>query len=208
MATCHIDGNSDMYGLGIRIGYYVQWYSVIVAAWIAPDEVPSLRMALIFFSSATFLATVIQAAQRTLEAAEIYIILLLTFGSSFYLLPVFLWRLLTCFNSRWDPWSSPRAKPPGAMFNTLHCMILIAVLFFQIWFWTLKVPKLEQKQCQEFGFLFAKVDLISYWFRCVNIAITVLLLPVVAVLFALQALILYMSWKGKQPITLNNKGPK
>ena len=93
------------------------------------------------------------------------------------------------------------------MFNTLHCLVLIAVLFFQIWFWTLKVPKLEQQQCQEYGFLFAKVYLNSYWFRCVNIAIAVLLLPVVSVLFTAQALILYTSWKLKKPLAINSQGP-
>jgi len=171
MATCQINGNSDMYGLGIRIGYYLQWYSAILAAWIAPSEVPTLRVALIFFTSATFLATIIQATKKSLEAAETYIILLLTFGSSLYLLPLLLWRFITGFNPKLDPSRFPRAKAPGSTSNHLYNLLVMGVLSFQIWFWVHETPPIDHRSCQEFGFLFTKVRLNSHWFRALNIAL-------------------------------------
>src|ERR1700712_4190796 len=96
-AVCHIEGNSDMYGLGIRICYYLQWYSGIFASWIAPSEVPNLRNARMFFSAATFLATIISVARSNLEIVEVYIVFLLTAGASLHLLVLFIWRMGTGF---------------------------------------------------------------------------------------------------------------
>jgi hypothetical protein len=186
MAPCSIDGNSDMYGLGIRIGYYLQWYGVILAPWIAPDEVQGLRFALIWFSSATFLATILQTARNTLSAAEIYILILLTFGQSLYLFPVFIWRILTRNKPRYDPTRFPKAKPPGTWFNIGYSLILSAVLVFQVWLWAFKVPQLEHQKCQEYGFLFYKVRLDMPWFRGFNIAFAILLLVVLVPLLTLE----------------------
>jgi hypothetical protein len=41
-----------LYGLGIRVGFYLQWYSTILASWIAPSEVPSMRLSNFFFFAA------------------------------------------------------------------------------------------------------------------------------------------------------------
>ncbi|TKA66540.1 hypothetical protein B0A49_10482 [Cryomyces minteri] len=89
MAVCTFDGNSDMYGLGIRIGFYLQWYSGILASILAPSELPGLRFAKALFIAATFLALLILTIQNPLglQVAEVYIILLLTFGSYLFFVP-------------------------------------------------------------------------------------------------------------------------
>jgi hypothetical protein len=92
MSACTITGNPDMYGLGIRIGFYMQWYGAILAAWIAPSEVPGLRFWNPLFIAATFLALLIQTVEKTLHPVEIYTILLLTFGGYFHFVPLYIWH--------------------------------------------------------------------------------------------------------------------
>ncbi|RMZ67767.1 short-chain dehydrogenase reductase SDR [Pyrenophora seminiperda CCB06] len=72
--TCHISGNSDMYGLGIRIGFYLQWLSAPIVPLIAPKETSSLQTSHAFFVSITFLGLVIETLLKDLDVVEIYII--------------------------------------------------------------------------------------------------------------------------------------
>jgi hypothetical protein len=60
-----------MYGLGIRIGFYMQCYGTILASWLAPPEVPNLRLTNRFFITATSIALAIQ--RDSLLPSQIYI---------------------------------------------------------------------------------------------------------------------------------------
>ncbi|OCK80789.1 hypothetical protein K432DRAFT_434534 [Lepidopterella palustris CBS 459.81] len=160
MAVCSFDGNSDMYGLGIRLGFYLQWFGVILANWLARSEVPGLRFANSVFVAATFLALIIQMAKnvQNLEVVEVYIILLLMFGAYFALIPIYIWRLFTKCNPYWDPSRYPIVNP-GALYSNLNLLLLVAVLSFQLWFWFARVPVLSGEDCEQYGFLFAKIRL-------------------------------------------------
>jgi hypothetical protein len=87
-SICSTPGNPDMYGLGIRIGFYLQWYSAILASSVAPSEINPLRFSNSLFIAATFLALIIQTARDTLDPIDIYIVSLLIFGFNFYLVRV------------------------------------------------------------------------------------------------------------------------
>ena len=170
MTTCTFDGNSDMYGLGIRIGFYLQWYGGILASWLAKSEVPGMRLANGLFVAATFLALIIQIGESTsnLRIVEIYIILLLTFGAYLFLVPIYFWRIVTRFNHIYDPSRYPRV-PTSFMFSVLYFILIFAVSSFQLWFWFDRVPQLSTQACQEFGFFFSKIRLNQNAFQAVNI---------------------------------------
>ena len=178
--TCSIDGNADMYGLGIRVGYYLQWYGMLLAAWLCPDEVPGLRLSNTFFVASTFLALLTQVPKDGLEVVEIYIILLFTFGSSLYLIPVLLWRILTKCSVRWDPSRTPKARPPSKLYTVLNSSLQMAVLAFQIWFWVNKVESLKSRSCVAYGFLFSKVRLDMQGLKVLNIVLSAVLLFLLA----------------------------
>ena len=36
--SCHIIGDTDLYGIGIRLGMYLQWASLVIASLIAPSQ--------------------------------------------------------------------------------------------------------------------------------------------------------------------------
>jgi hypothetical protein len=168
MASCSFSGNSDMYGLGIRLGFYLNWYGETLASWIARDEVNGIALSNSFFVAATFLALVIQTARDNLTPVEIYVILLLTFGGYLYIVPLYIWRCLTCWAPEWDPSRYPRV-PVGGAFSVMNWFLLIAVAVFQLWFWINKVRSTASGHCEEFGFLFTKVDLTGKGFLAVNI---------------------------------------
>ncbi|KAF2186027.1 hypothetical protein K469DRAFT_573958 [Zopfia rhizophila CBS 207.26] len=161
---CGFEGNADMYGMGIRIGYYLQWYGTILAAWIAPEESQGLRIANSLFVTATFFAFVILTIRghspEEMPIVETYIILFLTFGSYLVLVPIYVWRIFTGCNPLWDPTRFPRVTP-GRVYKVCNTIILVTVLIFQLWFWIHQVPKLNAEECKQYGFFFWKFALNS-----------------------------------------------
>lgn len=174
-----------MYGLDIRLGYYLQWYGGMLATLLAPDEVGNARISLGFFISATFLALIIQTVRHQLYSIEIYIILLLTFGAYISLLPILLWRLLTRCDPRKDPTRFPLVDP-GSIHSDLHSVLLLAVTGFQLWFWIAKVPELDSLYCKRYGFIFAKVPLNDKALQVISIVVYFLLGVSVLVMLALR----------------------
>ena len=178
MAVCAIDGNTDMYGIGIRIGFYLQWYGAIIASWLAQsEEVETLRFTITVFIAATFVALIAQVARDVdnLDVVEVYIILLLTFGSFLFFVPLYAWRLLTGCDPRFDPTRYPQVHT-GPVYSQLTFLLLVAVASFQLWFWFARVPALSQRDCQEYGFFFAKTRLNGKAFIAINIVFYMLLL--------------------------------
>lgn len=168
MVVCQFDGNSDMYGLGIRIGFYLQWFALIFANWMAPKEVPGLRFTYAVFVTATFLALMIQTPRKNLQIVEIYIVLLLTFGFYLFLVPLYLWRLVTGFNTELDPTRHPIVSPSTAS-NILNHVLVSTVVLYEVWFWFARIPQLGDQNCQQYGFLFAKIRLDNKGFQVINI---------------------------------------
>ena len=189
-----------MYGLGIRIGFYLQWMSSPAAAWIAHRETSSLRTANAFFVSATFIGLVIETALNHLDVVEIYVVLLLGFGKQYSMLVAILWRVATRFNAYWDPTRYMRIPPPSKTFWLLNTIVQIAQIVFQLWFWLYKIPRTDNG-CARFGFAFFRVRLTSNGFRIFNIVLMVVLLVLTVVFFALHFRQLWR--EGKLPL-LNN----
>ncbi|KAF7512810.1 hypothetical protein GJ744_011913 [Endocarpon pusillum] len=176
--NCTLDGNADLYGRGVRVGYYLQWYASILATWICPSEVPKIRIANTVFTSAVFIALLVQIGRSTtFEVIDIYITMLFTFGWTVTGSVVLLWRIATGFDVRWDPSLYHRNKLTiGPLFQACYPLFLIAVFVLQIWFWTAKVGATDLKDCPRIGFLFMKVALNNILFRALNASIFVLLL--------------------------------
>ncbi|KAN0080492.1 hypothetical protein V8E54_003696 [Elaphomyces granulatus] len=208
MTSCVINGNSDMYGLGIRVGFYLQWYGAILASWIAPSEINALRFSNSLFVGATFLALIIQTAESELQPVEIYIILLLAFGYYLYFVPLFLWRLVTGCSPHLDPSRWPRKKQ-GTVFSVLNFILLGSVSVFQMWFWANQIAHpSDESDCEVFAFAFIKVRLDNQAFNIFNIVLYTLLL--VTCIFVLSvALLVLMNWieedKGAMPSAQRKK---
>jgi hypothetical protein len=175
MSACGFSGNPNMYGLGIRVGFYLQWFGIILASWIARSQVPGMRFANSLFVAATFLALVIQTAKEMLRPVETYIVLLLIFGIYLYFVPVYIWRLLTCGNPLLNPSAFPRVHT-GPVFDRLNFAMLVAIAIFQLWFWFRRVNPVSMDGCIEYGFFFGKLRLHNPGFVVANIVFLFLVL--------------------------------
>ncbi|KAI1496884.1 hypothetical protein F5X99DRAFT_47445 [Biscogniauxia marginata] len=183
MATCSVEGNADMYGVGIRLGFYLNWFAGILANVIAAEEIETSRYAFSCFIAATFIALVVQTAQGTLTTLDMYIVLLLCFGYFFFLIPTFLWRLFTCFDVTLDPTRWPRARA-GAFYHVVHGLLLLAVAAFQLWFWIVEAS--TTSECSYYGFLFARLEISATALRDTNIAFQALIVLICAGILVAQ----------------------
>lgn len=176
-SACSITGNPDLYGLGMRIGYYLQWYAILFASFACPKEVPILRHTNACFVSIVFFAVLTQLVRsQSLDDIDIYITMLFTFGSTLNNLILLLWRITTRFSVRWDPSRYRKAEPPGRLFSILNFLVLETVFGFEIWFWTTRLQAEEHDACERYGFLFGKVSLRNEGFRYANATLSVILL--------------------------------
>jgi hypothetical protein len=80
-AHCGFVGNSDFYGLGIRLGVYMQWLASLIAYASLPGERRGLACGYAIFSFALAIALLILAFQKecTFEA-EVIVVLFIFFG--------------------------------------------------------------------------------------------------------------------------------
>ncbi|KAF8247312.1 hypothetical protein K440DRAFT_522773, partial [Wilcoxina mikolae CBS 423.85] len=53
--TCNIIGDTDVYGFGIRLGFYFQYFAIMFAFWFDPETTRSARAALNVFTIAVFI---------------------------------------------------------------------------------------------------------------------------------------------------------
>ena len=80
-STCpNFEGNSDFYGLGIRIGIYLQWFSSWISNSVSPDAAAGHHDTNTVFLCALIIATAVAFADGSLQLAEKYILLLLSSG--------------------------------------------------------------------------------------------------------------------------------
>lgn len=185
MALCIINGNSQMYGLGIPLGFYLQWIGSILSSFLIPrrhrrqneedplkDEIKGLKFSNNVFAAATFLALFIITVKgvSSLQPVEVHIILLLTFGYSLIFVPIYSWRLITRGNPLYDAtrWAIVRPSPVESV---LKFLLTAAVASFQLWFWFVRIPHLHNLSCEQYGFLLTKVRLDATVIQVISIVL-------------------------------------
>ncbi|KAK4186290.1 hypothetical protein QBC35DRAFT_501629 [Podospora australis] len=174
LPLCADNGNLDMYGLGIRLAFYIQWYTLIACyLFQRVAEIHTVRLALNCFLSANFLALLIQTGRKVLSPIDTYITLVLYFGFYLSSIPVFMWRLLTRFDPAFDPtrWHLVRISKLDKAF---HRVLVVSAAGFQLYFWTTVVPFADLDKCISHGFFLTKMPLDSDTLRTINTAAQVL----------------------------------
>jgi hypothetical protein len=185
-----------MYGLGIRLGFYIQWVAGAIASLLqVKSEVAVVRSVLFGFTIAVFVAVVVQTAQSANTTVDIYVTLLLCFGFFYSTLAKYLWRIyIYARDKRRDGdetrngggdqirdstiWVVAVASPE---FDILQQSLLLAVSGYKLWFWATKVLESKDRpECPKYGFLFYRLELESNTMRFVNICVDCCMLPVLA----------------------------
>lgn len=186
MISCGREGRPDLYGLGIRLGIYFQWFGEILVEFFDQADVSDIRLLGFLLSGAVVLALLVQVADRRVQGADIYIMLQLAAGSYIFLVPMYIWKALTCCDRRWDPLRQTR-EAQMAVFNVSTMVLLVIISALHLWFFSTYMPT-KGRQCGYYGFFFAKVRLDNTAYVAVNIIVYVI---VILVCFSIA-----LSWTG------------
>ncbi|KZL72871.1 hypothetical protein CT0861_12032 [Colletotrichum tofieldiae] len=181
MASCQVQGEPELYGLGIRVAFYIQWFGAIVVEYLEVADLPDMRLIGLLFSAAAFIGLVIKLSVATLQPADVYIVLLLATGIYIFLVPLYIWKAVTCFRPYWDPfrWSK---ETPSPAFKGLNFALLLAITSLAVWYWCSFVPE-NPCSSDQYGFLFSRVGLGNKGFIAFNaIMYFVILLACVLIL--------------------------
>ena len=77
--NCEIVGDADVYGLGIRLNYYLQWVAVVFATWIAQEQVEPARLLSYSVTVSVYVNTFLNVSHGSLVAVEWWIVYSMTF---------------------------------------------------------------------------------------------------------------------------------
>lgn len=139
-AHCAFTGNSDLYGLGIRVGIYLQWVSAFLANLRHADAVQDMLATNTIFLMALFIALAIITANQTVRAAEVVILLQLCFGFLFTVSSTWGLRVRATFTS--PPNYGGRIKLP-LLGSTIRICLATAICIYNVWFWFTGIDKLN-----------------------------------------------------------------
>jgi len=198
ISTCTIDGKPELYGVGIRVSFYLIWFGITLARWIRDPNLFLLLLGTHFvFATSVFLGLLITMTTTTtttttsLTAAEIYLVMVLVSGLPCYVrVPYYAWRAATAFKEDLDSGCyyyhlGMRNIPPSDrtgpyMFGAFETGLMACLVGMQLWFWCagvddgrlyVVVERGEGGGCalpQQSGFVFRPADLQSPEFRAFN----------------------------------------
>ncbi|KAF4956679.1 hypothetical protein FGADI_3668 [Fusarium gaditjirri] len=156
---CSLAGSSDVYGIGIRVAFYVQWLASLLMEYLSEENLADLRFISIFSSAAASLSLIIGVAHNSLQPLDIYFLLLLAMGFFLFQIPLYIWRVLTRCQTRLDPFQLSQ-ESHGHFYHVITLTILSANVSIGTWYFTSYLPQLD-RNCRGLVLLFGKVNLES-----------------------------------------------
>lgn len=144
---CGFTGNPDLYGIGIRLGYYTQALSVWFANYFVLVEAKVLRSVNLLFLVALFiaLAWLSHQSQQT-YAIEVFLLLRLLFAT---------WYVGVLDRSRF---SKKHGRKGIARIVIRECALL-GMLSYAVWFAWIGLDRMERTPCGTWIFFAARLNL-------------------------------------------------
>ena len=97
-STCSIEGNSYLYGLGVRTGVYCQLLATILANHGVPEALTAAVDTNVIFLLATLVALITVTAQAQLSTVEAFVMLQIIITFLMAVVNIVAWRWwLFCF---------------------------------------------------------------------------------------------------------------
>ncbi|KAF2457345.1 hypothetical protein BDY21DRAFT_345617 [Lineolata rhizophorae] len=87
-SECTIQGDPDVFGIGVRVSLYLQWGSSIIFLAFSPEQASIPRTTMAATTAALYINTFVAAAHGNLIAIEWLVLFYLTFSLSLLNLPV------------------------------------------------------------------------------------------------------------------------
>lgn len=136
--SCGFEGNSDFYGLGIRLGIYLQWITTLLAHLFFDESIPGNLELNCVFLVAVSAATLVATRAGTIRPAECLVLLHLCFG--------FIFSILSIWGHRIDM----KFSLAGSSFRLA---LATAISAYAVWFWSRGRELFVQDACQTFTFI-------------------------------------------------------
>ncbi|KAJ0416721.1 hypothetical protein BJY00DRAFT_316602 [Aspergillus carlsbadensis] len=161
---CGFPGNSDLYGLGIRTGIYLQWLSAQIAAFFYLADTNTLFFNYIIFTLAIIIAVIVLTFQGETYTLEMIVMIHMFFGGLF------------CVQQRKSQFLKDRQM--GWRVITRIATVL-AMLMYSSWFWASGVSstRFAATPCGNAIFLFARIppayfNKVRWLFAALSIALS------------------------------------
>ncbi|RYP09342.1 hypothetical protein DL765_008488 [Monosporascus sp. GIB2] len=186
-SECGFEGNSDLYGLGVRLGIYVQWATSVLAEHLYEPAISECRDVNTTFQIAMLAGLMLITTNVNTEtlAVEGYVTLLFCFASAWL---AGLQALSATRISRSTGIVESRTQNARRIGDLL---LSIAVCSYGVWFLTRALDGLPRTNatCPEVVFFFAAVPLYG-WFRALLTVVLALGLVAPIIMTCLRALAL------------------
>lgn len=149
--NCSVTSNPDFYGLGIRVGIYIQWITSFIANLFLKQAIEENLGTNTIFLLVLFVTTAVATAQATVQTIEILVLLQLSFG--------FIFSILSIWGHRTR---SPQGEDP-IRFQLIPSLVRLALTTglscYGLWVWFYGYGALNDRTgCLDYTFLFARVN--------------------------------------------------
>ncbi|KAK0641781.1 hypothetical protein B0T16DRAFT_516257 [Cercophora newfieldiana] len=181
IAECGFDGNSDIYGMGVRFGIYLQWATSIIAEHLHEPAIQSTRGANTTYQLAMLAGLILITTARDAEtkAIEGYITLFLCFASAWIASLQSSSAARSAFDRARGFWGSGGGgeddgggdqrytRGSGIDGRGGDLLLGTATCAYGIWFLFIGLDRLPRTDCPEIVFFFSKADPFG-WFRVLS----------------------------------------
>jgi hypothetical protein len=165
---CDIPGDPDTYGLGVRLGTYLQWVATYISTTAALDAAATIRSANTLFLLANLIGLFVLTFHReTVYAVEPLIVIFIVFGAAWIL-------VLVVFDIK-----------SGINEAILRVVLYSILVGYMVWYFWVGIDGMTPSPCGTDVFLFVKTDLFG-WFRTVGKVIGVIAAVAFVALWALH----------------------
>lgn len=150
-AVCGINGNSDFYGLGIRIGIYLQWTTAFLSNHLLQESIGSNLETNTIFLLALFVAMIVATINKTVQTAELIVLLHLCFG--------FLFSILSIWGHRTRRFTNDKTIRFPLIGSFFRLSLATGLSAYALWFW-FRGRELHHLNpaCDDYTFLFTRFD--------------------------------------------------
>jgi len=201
---CTITGTPSLYGLGIRVSFYLLWFFVLFGERCHELHAQVPRAVELILAFSVFLGLVIAVSGGYLFAVEVYIALLLISTTVYLLVPRHTTDLVA--------WVRPdlgigTKRGTCGFFGAARCLFVLTVISMNLWFWSTGVDSASIDwnlrnpggccPCEpplQVGFAFGPVDMYSGGFRAMNVLLMLALLAGGVVIGCMKAGVI---WRKK-----------
>jgi hypothetical protein len=186
--SCSFEGNSDIYGVGVRIGLYSQWVATLLVTLFCPEDEETFRIVNLIIQSSVFLGICQQSSSET-NPVEPIIVLFLMCGSLSSL-------------------TGDGMSYFGHVSGVFRSLFYAALSAYGCWFWFEGLDNMMTPGCEEIGF-FGRAS-VNSWFRTLGKAASVfgLVLSVLLIGVCIRALVRRLHDWFKETVAIRPKKPR